>query len=471
MPLVRRVSLFFLVALAVCLIGYSLVLYGLVHHTLTQQLQQERQAALNTLAAAVEVEDDDVKWQPADHATVLSGAVSQNHLRWVVVDDAGNLVDHSRNVFPSGADAVGSTVLLPQEDNELWGVVSQSLSANHPKPRDQREPGDFAALTVMVATSSASKHATLSRLAIALMGVSSFVWLIAAGLGFWYCRQALWPLMQMLTEVRSTTEADFQLRLPVNVRNDELGELATAFNRLLARLQAAFDRQRQFAGNAAHQLRTPLTVIRGQLEVGLRRERAAEEYRSMMQTVLGQTVDLQQLIESLLLLAQPTETLPAEMVQIADLHSKLNASLGHWQLHRRWPDLRVEVDEHIILETVWPLLAQVLDILVENAFKYSEAGTPISVSAYQNGDGTTISISDQGLGIAKEDQPAIFDPFYRSSSARSSGVNGVGLGLALASHITRALGGQITVTSEPGLGASFNIQFPRRHGDVPLTPH
>lgn len=466
MPLVRRVSLFFLGALAVCLIGYSLMLYGLVRHTLTQQFQQERQAALNTLAAAVEVEDDDVKWQPDDHAAVLSGAVSQNHLRWIVINDAGHLVDHSRNVIPAPSDGTGATALLPMGEAPPWEVVSQRLSASHPKSAEEREPGDFAALTVMVATSSAPLQATLSRLAITLAGLSLLVWLIAAGLGFWYCRRALWPLMQMLAEVRSTTEADFHLRLPVSRSHDELSELATAFNRLLNRLQEAFDRQRHFAGNAAHQMRTPLTVMRGQLEVGLRRERSAEDYRTTMQTVHDQTVGLQQMVESLLLLAQPGETIPQSLVEAHPLKPWFMTALNHWQSHPRWSDLRIEIDEHLTLRTAWPLLAQVINILIENAFKYSPPASSVVVAAHQAADETTISVSDHGAGIAREDQAAVFDPFYRSASARSSGTTGVGLGLALAAHITRVLGGQIVLSSECGRGTTFTLHLPRGGPDA-----
>jgi signal transduction histidine kinase len=140
----------------------------------------------------------------------------------------------------------------------------------------------------------------------------------------------------------------------------------------------------------------------------------------------------------------------------------LTGQARKWSDHPRACDLRVEFppDCSLWVEAQEPLLGQLVDVLVENAFKYSESGTPITLRLWTEESKVCLAVEDQGGGIAREDLPHVFEPFYRSLNARRNGIGGVGLGLAIAERIAAALGGSLSVRSEPGKGSCFMLRLP-----------
>ena len=181
-------------------------------------------------------------------------------------------------------------------------------------------------------------------------------------------------------------------RLPVPGTGDELDDLGRVFNDLLDRLQGAFDRlndvlerQRRFAGDASHQLRTPLAALLGQVQLARRRDRSPEEYRRVLDRVHDEGTRLRQIVESLLLLAEPGGT--RIELEIVDLRGWLPEHLARWSGHPRAGDLRVEVedDRPLDVRVHSPLLAQLVDNLLDNALKYSPPGSPVVVRAGHDG--------------------------------------------------------------------------------------
>jgi signal transduction histidine kinase len=466
MTLVNRVSAFFLAALAVFLIGYSIASYLLVRNYLYTTCDRQLSTALNVLVAAIEVESDGVKWQPSDHTIVLGNARENDEVRWLIVNELGEIVDRSANLQREEdallVNLASSPSFLPGEftDVETWRVVQQSRTAPEPKPVSERDIDESADVRVLVARDMAPIWADLTRLAILLTALPVSLWLLAAGVGRLVCRRALAPVGSMARQVESMTAADFDRRLAVSDQRDELSTLAIAFNGLLERLQRAFQQQRRFAADAAHQLRTPLTVLRGELDVALRRPRQPEDYQRVLATLRDQTSELQQIVESLLFLAhaEAGEGLPdSQTIHWSDW---LPEYLTHWSSHPRADDLRLELIHDASLSTSTSLLRQVLDNLVSNAFKYSESGRPVLILADAAGREATITVKDEGCGISPEDQQSIFDPFFRSAKARNSGIHGTGIGLAIVDRIASALSGRVTVGSRPGAGSRFTLSLP-----------
>jgi signal transduction histidine kinase len=287
-------------------------------------------------------------------------------------------------------------------------------------------------------------------------------WSLAALAGRWSCRQALAPVGQM-AELARASAGSFRVRFPVGSTHDELSDLSNAFNGLLEQLQAVFERQRRFTGDAAHQLRTPLTVLRGQVDVALRRPRSADEYTQTLTVVQQQTVELQQLVDELLFLAR--SAVPAGEPTRTDLAVWLPGYVERWKDSPRAADIALAPNElipdgSVTIRTVPTLLAQLLDNLLNNAIKYSPTGTPIHLSAVRSSAGVTVTVEDRGLGIAPEDQASLFTPFFRTAQARQSGAPGTGLGLAIAAHLATALGGALHVESQLGSGSRFMATFP-----------
>lgn len=464
MKLATRVSAFFLAAVAVILIGNSVLVFAVARLYLHRHFDEQLQASLQTLVAAVEVEDDDVKWEPSDHTVTLGVESGEEDIRWVVTDERGQVVDRSRNLRDTPQDVAiveAARGRLGQRDRPAgWRFLEHRLAAPHPKAPELRDPLERAALSVLVARDVSDLHATLRWLAAAMIVLPACCWLAAALAGRWFCQQAIAPVRQMARSARSIRADDTLARLAVPSSGDELQELGEAFNELLDQLFVGYERQQRFAGDAAHQFRTPLTVLQGQVEVALRRQRSADEYQATLNVVHEQVASLRQTVEALLFLARPSGEEPLPDFQAIDVAAWLDAYLLKWQGDPRWPDVRVEVEPGLACNSSPGLLAQLLDVLLSNALKYSQPGSPVEVRARAGSGELLLEVADRGIGISAADLESIYQPFFRARQARQSGAPGIGLGLAIARRIATALGGCLRCESEPAAGSRFTVALP-----------
>ncbi len=482
MSLTTRLSAFFLIALAVVLSGFSASLYLLARNHLVRQVDERLINALDTLEASVDIEPGGLEWEPADRRMTLGVELAPSAVRWAVRDGTNALVDKSANAktgeFPSGwqpeswpparldATALGAVTGWRLAARRLR--LDELLRQGRGHPND--EPGyekQYQVLVLVVGLQPAPVEATLSWLAMTLMILSSILWLTAAVAGRWLCRRALAPVNRMARAATAMTAADLGQRLPAPGTGDELDELGRAFNDLLdrlndtfVRLNEAYDRERRFAADASHQLRTPVTALLGQVQVALRRDRSIEEYKRFLGRAQTEGSRLRQIIDSLLLLAQPDpDRLPPSAI---DLGAWLHDRLAAWASHPRAADLQLEQpgDGRVFVRAQPALLAQLVDNLLENACKYSEPGTPIVVRAWRERETAFLSVRDHGCGLEPGDILHVFDPFFRGEHARRVGIVGVGLGLAIAQQIANALGGTLEARNEPEAGCSFILRLP-----------
>jgi heavy metal sensor kinase len=483
MRLTTRLSAFFLAALALVLAGFSLTLYWLAHGYLHRQVEHQLQASLDILAAATEDGPGGMEWEPQERQLTLGREDGPDQVRWTVLTLSGGRVDASRNLGgESWRD--GPEEEFVSRQGRPWQVMRRNVTSkgaklfelpSHKKESEKQQGGEkrYPGLTLVCGLSLEPIQETLRNLALALIGVSASLWLLAAFLGHWLCRRALAPVTQMAAAARAMTAADRDQRLPCPASGDELHDLGQSFNDLLARLQEAYERQQRFTGDASHQLRTPLTAILGQIDVALRRDRSAGDYREVLNLVRGQAVQLRQIVEMLLFLARADGEARLPHLEPVDLAAWLGDYLRHWSDHPRAADLRLECPRGSgVLARVQPaLLGQLLDNLLDNAFKYSAAGTPVVLRVAPESGAVSLSVEDAGCGIAPEHLPHVFEPFYRAPVSPGAACPGVGLGLAVAQRIARAFGGTLGVESEVGRGSQFRLRLPAGEGPgSPATP-
>jgi signal transduction histidine kinase len=209
-------------------------------------------------------------------------------------------------------------------------------------------------------------------------------------------------------------------------------------------------------------LRTPLTAILGQVEVSLRRERPAEEYRRVLSTVQQKAAHLRRIIESLLFLARANNEAMLPDCELIDLASWLPERLESWSEHPRSADLVLKADGpgDSLVRANPALLSELFDVLFDNACKFSAPGTPIQIGLGAHDGAVLIEVQDRGCGIAPADLPRLFTPFYRSEEARGLGIEGTGLGLSIAQRLAGLFGGQIAATSDAGAGSCFTLKLP-----------
>lgn len=245
--------------------------------------------------------------------------------------------------------------------------------------------------------------------------------------------------------------------------DSELRRLVLAFNTLMDRLRSLHAAQQRFVADAAHELRTPLTILRGEVQVALRKDRDPDKYRAVLQSNLEEVIRLSNLVEALLTLARidahQKPPLPTS-VPMATLCREVSAKLLPIAEKK---DVRIVVecppDQDPPLVADPASLHRIVLNLVDNAVRYSSADDTVRIAIQPGPSDLQIQIIDDGPGIAAEHLPHIFDRFYRVESARNRASGGVGLGLAIVKALTEAAGGRIAVTSDVGHGTTFTLTF------------
>lgn len=313
---------------------------------------------------------------------------------------------------------------------------------------------------VQVAMPLESADTARSRFLLILLGLIPLA-LGGAGVGGWFlARHALAPVDAMVNTARAIEAEDLSRRIEAADSTDELGRLAAVLNAMLARLERAFTAVKHFSADAAHELRTPLTILKGELEVALRSPPTPDEYRSVLVSCLEEVDRLSALVTDLLFLARSDSgnmSIARTPVNLAAVLRDVCAALG------ALAETAQITFKHDAPEELWtrgsePMLFRLVFNLGENAIKYTPEGGTVTLTLEPQGTEAYLSVRDTGAGIAAEEQPHIFDRFYRADPARSRG--GTGLGLALARSIVLAHGGQISVESRVGQGSCFTVRLP-----------
>jgi heavy metal sensor kinase len=285
----------------------------------------------------------------------------------------------------------------------------------------------------------------------------------AAGGGYWLSRRALSPVDALVRTAREISGTNLNTRLQKLETGDELQRLSDTLNEMLDRIESAFLRITEFTADASHELRTPVSLIRTEAELALRRSRGEAEYKESLRHILLEAERTTALIEQLLSLARADSGREKLCLQPVDLRQTVRSVVEGWQQVATIRNLQfsasLEVPDFFVLgdET---LLRRLADILLDNAFKYTSAPGSVHLSLEPKGVSAVITVKDTGVGIPEEEQSKIFERFYRVDKARSRAQGGAGLGLAIAHWIVTQHAGSIGVESQSGDGATFRVELP-----------
>ena len=293
-----------------------------------------------------------------------------------------------------------------------------------------------------------------------ILGLPLIVGLAGVG-GYVLARRALTPIDHLAADARRITAERLHERLSVANEHDEIGRLAAVINDTFARLESSFDQLRRFTADASHEMRTPLSVIRGIGELGLGETRTPAEYKEAIGSMLEEVDRLTRLVDTLLQLSRGdagTVRLSPESLDLSDLARDVASSLAILAEERR-QRLQVDAPQPVPVRVDRLVLRDAIANLVDNAIKYGPRGSQIDIAVRADTAGAALTVSDQGPGIAVEHRERIFDRFYRVDEGRSRGTGGTGLGLAIARWAVEANGGQISCVPA-GEGAAFRITLP-----------
>ncbi|MCC9166830.1 HAMP domain-containing sensor histidine kinase [Pontibacter harenae] len=328
--------------------------------------------------------------------------------------------------------------------------------------RYQDSQGDFVVLASAVDAYSLKKLQHL-KVILVVGFLGSMVVVVLAGWGF--AKQAMRPITKIVKQVERISATDLDRRLSNADGKDEVSHLAQTFNKMLDRLELAFEMQSTFVSNASHELRTPLTAMIGELEVALMKPREQQEYERVLQSTLEDARLLAELSNGLLQIAQAS--IDASKIKLTQLRFDELVWTAREQALKRHPKAQIAIDFENFPEDEDRLLVKgneallliaVLNVL-ENAVKFSPSGQAATGRIVVQQQDVLLQVSDRGLGIAEEDLKHVFVPFFRADNVRN--ITGHGIGLPLAERILKIHRGSISVNSKINQGTEVTIKLPQ----------
>lgn len=296
----------------------------------------------------------------------------------------------------------------------------------------------------------------------------------ASAVGYWLSRRALAPVDALTRTARTISGHNLSSRLKQLNTGDELQRLSDTLNEMLGRIESAFLRITEFTADASHELRTPIALIHTEAELALRRSREEVEYREALRQILLEADRTAKLVEELLALARADSGREALHIHPVDLLATVRECASKWKQVASVRDLQFGErfdSQPLPIMGDENALRRVVDILIDNSFKYTPSPGKVTVSAQGKQGRVVVSVEDTGVGIAPEDQAKIFERFYRVDKARSRELGGAGLGLAIAQWIVQLHNGSIIVESELGKGSVFRVEIPSATSEVEKHAH
>jgi hypothetical protein len=462
MSLRARLTLLFTVATLAVLAGAGLGFLWQLRTSLTAALDASLRARAHTLNAQLAARQDPLKGLTGDQQGQHQGDYTGS-------DELTQIIAPRRGVLLF-SPAAGSQPLL--------SAVQLRRAQAHPLSFStviEGEPNRIFAIAArdgprqvvaVVGASTGIADAAVARARLVILAAGPLV-IAAAGIGAWVLTgAALRPVGRMQRRLAEITEKDTGARLRVPVTRDEIASLAVTMNGLLDRLQRALTRQRDFVADASHELLTPLTALRAELELASRPGRSRQALESAVTASVSDTDRLIRMAEDLLLLAGAEERSAFLRVQPVEVSSVLSAAVDGLAGPARDRGVTIEVATagDLPAQADPDKLRQAADNLITNAIRHTPPGSAVEVSGHAStaaGRRTvTIQVRDHGPGFPPDFLPYAFERFRRADPARNSGSGGSGLGLAIVASIAQAHGGRATAANHPEGGACVRLELP-----------
>lgn len=452
LPIRLRLTLWYSALLAGALLLFSGTVYAVMADTLVNNLDASLHGRITQVAATVDISNG--------HLSLPGGGEQGDtpFIPTVLLTPAGHLVS---GLLPPALRHWLSTRSSPFDPHFRAATFGGLRLATAPISDNGRAAGYVLVWQPLKSVDEARRSLLL------VMGAAGPALLILAGLGgFALARRALAPVARITHTASTISVSDLHQRVPVVSAGDELSELASTFNAMIDRLEAAVHREREFTGDASHELRSPLAVIRAETTLALERPRTQGAYEQALRVIDEQASAMEELIAALLLLArvETLRSLPTEELSLLHLvQAAIDQSAP--TLERTRVALDVAIPPDLLVVGTESLLTRAIRNILDNAIKVSPAGDVVQVCARQKGQEVELLITDHGPGLAAHEHRRIFDPFYQVAAngsmhaARTPGESH-GLGLAICQRIIRAHHGTVAVRSTPGQGATFSILLP-----------
>ncbi len=293
-----------------------------------------------------------------------------------------------------------------------------------------------------------------------ILSIAAMIIIAAAGMtgAYLFAGKSLKPIKELSSTTLSITENNLDMRLPKRSTKDEISSLTDSFNSMLDRLSDAFEQQKRFSANAAHEFKTPVAVIKAGLQTLMLDDTAdIEDYREVCEVISRNSKRLADIVDDLLTLTNKNADLPLETVSINSMLCDIVRDLTP-KYRIKEVDVRYDFECEFFITCPETLAYRLFTNLIENAFKYNKPNGEIVISVKGGGDNCEVVIRDCGIGIPAEALPYIWDSFYCVDTSRSKKLGGTGLGLSVAKEISDRFGWELSAVSTLGEGSEFTVK-------------
>lgn len=449
----KRIALFNTVAAAILTLIVFIAIYAVVYYTSYHLLDNNIRFEKGEIFANLGYEDENIiikkmpEWEEAEHQQV-----EINPTFFQVADKKGNIIFHSANLQDNRFSF--------EPDNKKETFNNGTIN-NKPLRLGQfpfyNETGKIIG-QITIGVSRQVSDSVLRNLLFILCATFPVMIVILYVVISFAASKAIAPVYQLIHTASGINDTNINTRLALPKKKDEIYQLATTINELLNRIEQSINQQKQFTADASHEMRTPLSAIRGNLEVLIRKRREPEYYEEKIKEVIGYVDRLNHLFEQLLQISRLESGAVIADKQLINLKEFITTLAGKWQkeLTQKQIVLNVDIPDNCMIKADPFLMESIVDNLISNAVKYNYRHGNIYISC----NGTTLSIKDDGQGIAFVQLPHLFNRFYRADQSRNSAVPGSGLGLAIVKKLSDMQQIGISINSTEGKGTEVTLQFP-----------
>ncbi|GET25745.1 cell wall metabolism sensor histidine kinase WalK [Prolixibacter sp. NT017] len=456
----NRIALYYMGTTAILTLVVFFFIYMVVHQSVYRHLDSELSAESEQLNEGFVILDGEIvmtnpyEWNENEHEQVEVNPIFMqiSDIHGQIIKRTPNLYGDSLNVYLNRtASFFINTTLSRQPVRQLQTPIFNSL----------HELKGYMDMAVPLESTIVVLRNLRRVLILAFPVVLILLFFITSLIA----RRSIHPVFRLTETAEKISRENLGERIPLPLHEDELYTLTQTINQLLERLEDAVIREKQFTSDASHELRTPLSILKGTLEVMLRKSRDPEYYIEKISSSLSEVNRMSDLVDKLLMLARyEGDEAPVHLSSV-DVQDLLEGVLARFETRFAEKNLKLALDftPEIVLRTDRFMLEQIVENLITNAIKYSPANSKISIFLKKQGDAAILALADEGPGIPKHALEGIFDRFYRVDESRNSFIEGNGLGLALVRRFCGLLHIKPEVKSEPGKGTEFILFFPEEN--------
>ncbi|MEA4929021.1 MAG: HAMP domain-containing sensor histidine kinase [Candidatus Limiplasma sp.] len=438
-----KMTLWYTLLTLLTVTAFSCALYLMTDYVLSEMLESSVRLSLRQVVAQIENRDGMLTFE--DEVPITNSAMF-----YITEENGSELASYGEDIpLFDAVETQPNEFRVAQGDGQRWLLLDSGVITV-----------ERSRLRVRVAGSLATNDRVLSTMRLVFFVSIPILLLLSLLGGLFIAKRSLTPIRQIIRGADRIAQGDLSARIPAARARDELGELTDTLNRMLTSVEETFLREKRFTSDASHELRTPVAVIRAYAE-SLRAEKGLPpDAAAALDTVIAECARMQRIIAQLLTITRGEEgryPLCIERLEGRALAEGVAETLAG-RLAEKEITLTVDLPEGLTLYADQSLMTELLLNLVENAVKYGKTGGQIHLAAGRQGDMVEIRVRDDGIGIAQEALPHIFERFYRVDSARDR--SGTGLGLSIVAWIVRVHQGSVAVQSQPGEGTTFTVRLP-----------